>query len=315
MPEKISDFAFPRTIKALEKYELTDPKRQQSLNYGLPASIDDLLREMLADLPEFLALYWDTDFDKDVTELKKKNPLPADDITTYKRGFAPSVHREFNSETHRERVKKNHKDIREDQVYPLTEDELQTAKHYIQGHEYLTDAIASVQAGIQSYFQHLPKKLAQAGLIRDLRRSEAYRSNALERIIWKFQEEASGFSFIHDLLPAMAYSLARQGEEHIRNAPEFANGQALRESFLKDKDIFRSNAQMEMGPRMTIHCPFGKLATGIFSMQLRKKDDGSLHIEESKKPGSLLASLQRHLKEKNEVNAATYTHDADSAHL
>lgn len=259
-------------------------------------------------------MYLSSDFKEDAAKLVQKNPLPPEDITVYggmsyyskPGGAPPSVHREFNTAEYRTEMRDKGK-IRQDQVYPLTAEELQLAKDYIARNPGLMDAVATIQAGLQAYFQYLPDRLADAGIVRKLRKSEGYKANQLDMIIWRFQDDTSGFSFLHDLLPAIACSLARQEAEARDHTSEYATGLALREAFLKEKSVFQSDANID-GFRIHTSCPFGKLATGIFSMRLQEDGQGGIEVVKGQKSGALLVSVKNYL-ESSKGGTAAPLHD------
>lgn len=257
-------FTFPKSVQALEKYAVQ--------NYQIPQHEPGIfLAKCLADLPAFMAVFLDTDDGFGANKLKKKYSPPTEKVffmTEQKRGFLRAKGK-----------------VREPEIYPLTEAELIQAKDFLKDHPELTEAVALTQACLVDYIEKLSFRLLDLGFM-SVRSVESAQIKPFESKFYAFKKEIEGFSFLRDLLPIMASSMAKSGAQEITTRDA---GLALCDAFrLQAFKSHQPNNPARPQPKL---CPFGVLATKVFSLQVSVNEQGKPNVAEGGKPGSLLVSL------------------------
>lgn len=282
MTTSVENFAFESGLAALEKYgldsEFTSSKERS-----------EFIGDFFTDLPEFMRLYFSTDFLDDAAAFKRLHAPPRKNLRRpisdmWKKQFNPPFVEKFMSEEMREGLFEQGA-MRPSDHYPLTQQELINAKSFIGKNPQLADAIAAFQSCLSAYAKTLTDKIYDhAGLHDPHERKKYLIRNELKSI----DNEVNGFSFLHDLLPVMAATMAETADPFS----EKSLGKALCDAFRKQS--FQSQSLLNDDHRV---CPFKGHIAGILSHKLQKQDDGSLAVIANQRPGVLLLSVIDRMQE------------------
>lgn len=290
MAQTIHNFEFPKTLRAWDRAKVMT---ENGWDFKDP-SMTTLIEKSFSDLPEFMGLFLRSNYGKVMDVLEAEHNLPGEwfDPKRIKEGGKPAYD-EFNSAEGRAALREDN-EARPLTTYPLSVEELGHSKAFIAEHPEFAQAVICIQACLKTYMKKLGSKLKLENYM-SFERMDAGHGNPLEKRFNKLVNEAGGFSFIHDLLPVMAYSLsqthAQDGNEVI---DERASGFALCEAFRYQ--AFKSRNKSER------ICPFSAMITQIFSMRIEPDAAGRIQILERQKPGALIHSMIAFLAAERNAN-------------
>ncbi len=244
----------------------------------------------MADFPVYFALFLQEQPHAKGACVSLRHAMPAGRFPPVARDPVPGKppHTHFNNSAMRAALRAQHI-VRDQDTYPLSVDELYEAKAYIAEHPELQQAIAIIQAGLQDYFKDLGDVLRASKDLPPLT-NMITRASPLAKMMNAFTNEAGGFSFMHDLLPIMASSLARQEKEGgaAPKSAEHQMGRALCDAFRLQ--AFTSFVKRPLKESVLV-CPFSQIITRVFSMKVGSDAPGVIKVEPGGKPGALLSSL------------------------
>lgn len=279
MSQTIHDFRFPKTMRAWDRSKIMTPNGWEFKDQ----SMETLIQKSFSDLPEFMSLFLRSNYGKVMDMLEAKHGLPGErfDPNRIKEAGKPAYD-EFNSPEGRKALREDN-EARHFTIYPLSADELERSNSFIAENPEFAQAVICIQACLKTYMDRLRSELMLDNYMSYERVVEG-RANTLEVGFHKLRNEASGFSFIHDLLPVMAYSLSQtQTQTQPQAIDEPALGFALCEAFRYQ--AFKSRDKSE------VVCPFSAAITKIFSMRIERDAAGNIQIRERQKPGALIHSM------------------------
>lgn len=277
MTPELANFTYPKAKTACKAY-VDNP----SLLSVTDKSI--ILQALLADLPDYMGLYFAGDFRHDVRAAKRQHSLPPTEFnqrTINKRG---PVYDAFMKPEHRY-VMRLQGVNRPSDIYALSAAETQSAKSYIAEQPALHDAVAGFQACIKSYLHNQMLSFIDRGWMTVLSVETGEGRSEFEAYFLVFKREAEGMSFMHDLTPILAITLAQ--EEGGMNEKNLGKALCM---------AFRYQAfQSEAARKGDITCPFKGQIAHLLSIQLAENEEGGLEVIKGQRPGSLLLSIHERL--------------------
>lgn len=176
--------------------------------------------------------------------------------------------------------------------YLLTQDQTKQAVSVIEKSELLHDTFSALQAIVVNYMQDLVKAhAAQAPLMDPGQHGEIMRYLAM------VQKVSKNFAVLHDLMPTVAYSLAKDGWQPGDELTERGFARGASTSFSRSVQAFHSTEwdHAEEQARTT-YCPFTKTLSKWLTSVPVQQVDGTITIADELRPGALLAFVSTRLK-------------------
>lgn len=168
--------------------------------------------------------------------------------------------------------------------YMLTEAETAEARKVYRETPMLQMVVASLQSGILSYLSGME------GYNRHIyhpRGEHASSRKAVTDMLKIAQDVAGAFSMMHDLMPVIAFSMARDGWTPSQKLTEEIFSRGLSTAFRKS--AFRTSERQEnTNVLVETRCPFTRIIGHLFNTAIEEDAEGMPHVAEGvERPGSL----------------------------
>ena len=261
------NFDFSKTLEALKNYSYDGNDRYQALV--------DLLRVTLLDFPAHATQFFEEDFRNLARASLRKHRSPDTDQDG-SLAFDGVPYQKFMTEEERQTLSPNGT-LRNRLSYPLTRSETETVNEYLYFNTEYEGAMGAIHACISGYYEALDDRINRSGFTMD--------ENS--RHLWEaIFGNATGFSFLHDLMPVMAHALYGNKAE---DGSAKSYGGALSQSF--GYHAFKSQKSKKTSSKQ--RCPFSAVIGDVLGYQFEEKEDGSLSLLDDRKPGALIAFARK----------------------
>ncbi len=176
--------------------------------------------------------------------------------------------------------------------YLLSQQQTYEAIGVMEQSELLQDTFATLQAVVVGYMNELVA--AHQKQTQDLAPEQR---NTISVFLGLIQGLSGNFAMLHDLMPVVAYSLAKDGWTPGQELGErdYARGAAT--SFSSAVQAFHSTEwePQDMEARTT-YCPFTKTLSKWLTCVPERQPDGHILIKDVTRPGALLAFMSATIK-------------------